>query len=48
MTNTAAVVDVDVPNEETLAALREAERLARDPNVRRYPDVEEALRELKR
>ncbi len=36
------------PNKETAAALRESERIARDPNVKRYSDVEEALRELKR
>ncbi len=57
MVDTATVLDMmdieidvyaDVPNAETTAALREAERIARDPNVRRYSDVEEALRELKR
>ena len=37
----------DVPNAETLAALREAERLAYDSSVKRYTDVEEALRALK-
>ena len=36
------------PNKETVAALRESERIARDPNVKHYSDVEEALRELKR
>ena len=35
-------------NNETTAALLEAQRLAHDPNVRRYSDVEEALRELKK
>ena len=33
---------------ETIAALLEAERISRDPSVKRYSDVEEALRELKR
>lgn len=36
------------PNKETIAAMLEAERIAHDPNVKRYSDVEEALRELKR
>jgi len=36
------------PNKETIAAMREAERMTYDPNVKRYSDVEEALRELKR
>ena len=35
-------------NNETVAALLEARRLAYDTNARRYSDVEEALRELKR
>ena len=36
------------PNAKTIAAMLEAERIARDPNVKHYTDVEEALRELKR
>ncbi len=36
------------PNKETIAAMLEAERIAHDPNVKRYSDVEDALRELKR
>ena len=35
------------PNKETMAAMLEAERIARDPPVKRYSDVEEALRALK-
>ena len=35
-------------NHETGTALLETRRLAHDPNVRRYSDVEEALRELKK
>ena len=38
----------DQPNKETIAAMLEAERIARDPNVKHYSDVEEALRKLKR
>lgn len=36
------------PNQETIAAMLEAERIIYDPNVKRYTDVEEALRELKK
>ena len=41
-------VKLDAPNRETVAAMIEAERIAKDPSVKRYTDVEEALRELKR
>ena len=41
-------IKMDQPNKETMAAMLEAERLAKDPNVTHYSDVEEALRELKR
>lgn len=41
-------VRLDQPNKETIAALLEAERIAGDPSVKRYSDVEEALQELKR
>ena len=40
-------VTVNTPNAETVAALLEAERIAKDPTIKRYSDVEEALRELK-
>ena len=35
------------PNEETIAAMLEAERIAKDPSIKHYSDVEEALRDLK-
>lgn len=35
------------PNKETIEAILEAERIARDPSVKRYSDVEEALKALK-
>ncbi|MCD8223397.1 MAG: type II toxin-antitoxin system RelB/DinJ family antitoxin [Clostridiales bacterium] len=38
----------DQPNKETIAAMLEAERIAHDPSVKHYSDVEEALQELKR
>ncbi|MDO4281785.1 MAG: type II toxin-antitoxin system RelB/DinJ family antitoxin [Peptococcaceae bacterium] len=41
-------VKINQPNKETIAAMLEAERIAHDPSVKRYSDVEEALRELKR
>jgi DNA-damage-inducible protein J len=40
-------VTVNTPNAETVTALLEAERIGRNSSVRRYSDVEEALRELK-
>lgn len=40
-------VHVERPTKETIAAMLEAERIGRDPSVKRYSDVEEALRELK-
>ena len=40
-------VRLNQPNKETMAAMLEAERIARDPPVKRYSDVEEALRALK-
>lgn len=41
-------IKMDQPNKETMAAMLEAERIVKDPNVKHYSDVEEALRELKR
>jgi len=41
-------ISLSQPNKETISAMLEAERIAHDPNVKRYSDVEEALRELKR
>ena len=40
-------VRIEQPNKETMAAMLEAERITRDPYVKRYSDVEEALRALK-
>ena len=39
---------INVFLQETIAAMLEAERIARDPSVKHYSDVEEALRELKK
>ena len=40
-------VRMEQPNKETMAAMLEAERIARDPFVKRYSDVKEALMALK-
>jgi len=42
------LIQTSRPNKETVAAMLEAERIAHDPSVKHYSDVEEALRELKR
>ena len=41
-------VCLDQPNKETILAMLESEKLLNDTNVKRYSDVEEALKELKR
>ena len=41
-------VRLDKPNQETIAAMMEANSLAHNPNIKKYSDVEEALSELKR
>lgn len=38
-------VNIDSPNRETIEAMIEAERIARDPNVKAY-SVEDAFKEL--
>lgn len=40
-------VRMEKPNKETIAAMLEAERIARDSSVKRYSGVEEALKALK-
>ena len=40
-------VRVQQPNRETIAAMLEAERIAYDSSVKRYSDVEAALKALK-
>ena len=40
-------VRMEQPNKETIAAMLEAERLARDPSAKRYSDIDESLRALK-
>ena len=40
-------VRMEQPNRKTMAAMLEAERIARDLSVKRYSDVEEAWSALK-
>ena len=40
-------VRIEQPNKETIAAMLEAERIARASSVKRYSNVEDALRVLK-
>ena len=41
-------ITMDTPNAVTLAAMEEARQLAKDPNVKTYANVEDALAELKK
>ena len=40
-------VKLDQPNKETIAAMLEAERIAKDPSVKGYDDLDELFGELK-
>ena len=40
-------ISLNQPNRETLAALMEAERIAKDPDVKGYHDLDELFRDLK-
>lgn len=41
-------VRVDQPNKETIAAMLEAERIAKDSSVRGYTDLDELFADLKK
>ncbi len=41
-------IKLEQPNKETLAALLEAERIAKDPSVKGYTDVDALLADLKK
>lgn len=41
-------VRLEQPNKETILAMLESKKIANDPNIKRYSDVEEALKELKK
>ena len=40
-------ISLDAPNQETIAALREAERIAKDPSVKGYYNLDELFADLK-
>ncbi len=41
-------ISLNQPNEETIAAMLEAERIAKDPSVKGYTDLDELLTDLKK
>lgn len=45
--NTNLSTCIEQPNKETIKAMLEAEYVVHDPDMKRYSDVEEALRVLK-
>jgi DNA-damage-inducible protein J len=40
-------ITLNQPNAETIAAMEEAERIARDPNVKGYTNLDELFKDLK-
>ncbi len=40
-------ISLDRPNKETVAAMQEAEKMARDPSVKGYTDLEELFGDLR-
>lgn len=41
-------ISLNQPNAETIAALMEAERIAKDPNVKGYTDLDQLFADLKK
>ena len=41
-------IRMDRPNKETIAAMLEAENIAKDPNVKGYTDLDEMFADLKK
>ena len=41
-------IRTDRPNKETIAAMLEAENIAKDPNVKAYTDLDEMFADLKK
>ena len=39
-------ISLNQPNKETIAAMMEAERILKDPNAKRYDNVEDLFRDL--
>ena len=40
-------ISLNYPNRETISAMLEAERIAHDPNVKRYTDLDELFSDLR-
>ena len=40
-------ISLNYPNRETISAMLEAERIAHDPNVKRYTDLDELFEDLR-
>lgn len=40
-------ITLNLPNQETVAAMLEAERIAKDPSVKGYTDLDELFEDLK-
>ena len=40
-------ISLNQPNKETIAAMSEAERIAKDPSVKRYTDLDELFTNLR-
>lgn len=40
--------EVERPNKETIAAMLEAGRIAKDPNVKHYTDLDELFEDLRK
>lgn len=40
--------EVERPNKETIAAMLDAERIAKDPNVKHYTDLDELFEDLRK
>ena len=41
-------IELEQPNKETVAAMLEAERIAKDPNVKHYSDLDELFEDLRK
>ena len=41
-------ITLDQPNKETIAAMLEAERIAKDPSVKGYTDLDEMFADLRK
>ena len=47
MTNSTSIkIKEELPNEETISAMREAERIAKNSDIKGYHDVDDLLADL--